>query len=1014
MTRSSDSLECARFVILSCGQHDFCPMPFNTSAHHRPDIDGLRTIAVLCVMLFHLDEVAGVSTLCPGGFAGVDVFFVISGYVVAGSLLRRKCDTTVGGYLAAFYARRMQRLTPALVLVVPVTAVLMAVLYPDDFPSPMLGEFYASGAIGLVGAANIYYAYGITGSNVRNIHHAITGMGASNETPEGAGAVNYFGGPISSGGGSGSSTGWTHDLSRNPFLHFWSLAVEEQFYFVFPLLMVLAYGRDICSGAPEWRVLRLLGPPKWRPFSLFSLTLGPTFAVCWWATRAEPNFAFYMMPSRLWQLAIGAVLLHCQAIGMPDLFAQLLRRRLVVALLDTISIVLLVVAFTSSEPSNGKFPLPWSLAAVIGTLAFLAAGSAPSRGPDRAPAARAQTASEPVSEQVIEIMDETMKHESGDVHPKLDECREVPVKTQQEQHSLPLSSLPTYRGPLGNSLLATPPLPYLGRLSYPLYLWHWPVIVLFKWHLNIKRPEVQFALALLSLGLSVLTYHLVERPVQQATRKWRPRWIALTGISTIALVATLLGLLHALHRPNASPPRTSPQVCTANAQSLLHSPWSTAEVDVQWRSEANMSSWSPSRVLRDSVFPSRACHCLACYRGLSWGAAANLSTANPSASTVDSGGGACCPLRSPERAVHPSSNSSSQALPLPSAPLPPCFVPVDSSLDPEVDGGIWKGVQYSAGDFLPYLPYTDECFNAMAGPMPLHEAHPRVLTGEFKAPMACLGAPRPTPPRPQRRLFVVGDSHGTMLMPGLQAVFAKEHFDVVHATSGWGCGFMELLNRSTHVYNADLDCSANVREVWAALELHAQANDVVLVVSAIFRFWRRGMTTAPYTYESLGLESIRIHSAFLRRLYLDVLALRGTALVVIDDIFFAPHWGVECFHHGSCLHAATSYYNEYAGYNEYRQTIYRDAMHALVANISMVEVSVANVTARHANTMAGLHFLPVLWESFCIAGMCDMRVPGTETVAYWDDDHLNTQGALYVAPFLACAFEQAGLIPGRA
>ena len=136
---------------------------------HRPDIDGLRTLAVLCVVLFHLDEVAGVSILCPGGFAGVDVFFVISGYVVAGSLLRRKCDGTVGNYLAMFYTRRMQRLTPALALVVSVTALLMAVLYPeddpDDFPSAMLGEFYASGAIGLVGGANIYYAYGITGSN---------------------------------------------------------------------------------------------------------------------------------------------------------------------------------------------------------------------------------------------------------------------------------------------------------------------------------------------------------------------------------------------------------------------------------------------------------------------------------------------------------------------------------------------------------------------------------------------------------------------------------------------------------------------------------------------------------------------------------------------------------------------------------------------------------------------------------------------------------------------------------
>ena len=500
---------------------------------HRPDIDGLRTLAVLCVVLFHLDEVAGVSILCPGGFAGVDVFFVISGYVVAGSLLRRKCDGTVGNYLAMFYTRRMQRLTPALALVVSVTALLMAVLYPeddpDDFPSAMLGEFYASGAIGLVGGANIYYAYGITGSNAGSstkITPSPTAtqpsslprdQGARDQGAVNQNVANYFGRALDSNpetpttfgftGGCGSAhglTGWTHDLSRNPFLHFWSLAVEEQFYFVFPLVMVLAYGRIVCSGAPEWRVLRTVGPPEWRPFILFSLTLGPTFAICWWATRAEPNYAFYMMPSRLWQLAIGAVLLHCQTIGMPELFAQLLHRHLVVALLDAISIVLLVVAFAASNPSDGNFPLPWSLAAIIGTLAFLAAGSAPSRGPSEAPVARASATSEPVIDtktkvvieiigKTVEIVDKTGENEGRQMSPKLSECQKVSTKAQQYSFRLPWP--PTYRGPLGNKLLSTPPLPYLGRLSYPIYLWHWPMIVLFKWHFSIDRPEIKVDVA---------------------------------------------------------------------------------------------------------------------------------------------------------------------------------------------------------------------------------------------------------------------------------------------------------------------------------------------------------------------------------------------------------------------------------------------------------------------------------------------------------------------------------------
>ena len=90
------------------------------STHYRPDVDGLRAVAVIAVVLFHFDE-----SWVPGGFVGVDIFFVISGYVVSGSLLRER-HTSSGAFIAAFYARRVKRLMPALYTVVLATSWFMA------------------------------------------------------------------------------------------------------------------------------------------------------------------------------------------------------------------------------------------------------------------------------------------------------------------------------------------------------------------------------------------------------------------------------------------------------------------------------------------------------------------------------------------------------------------------------------------------------------------------------------------------------------------------------------------------------------------------------------------------------------------------------------------------------------------------------------------------------------------------------------------------------------------------
>jgi len=339
----------------------------------RPDIEGLRGIAVLIVVLFHAG-LAGV----VGGFIGVDVFFVISGFLITGLLLREHERTGRIAFLP-FYARRARRLLPAAIVVLLATLIAaLNLVAPLDRPS-----------VGLDGAA--------AALSIGNIRFAMA-------------SGDYF----------------ASVSSPSPFLHFWSLAVEEQFYLVWPALILL-----VARGLHARRrlVLALVG------------VVATSFVANLVLTDLAANWAFYSLPTRAWELGLGGLAAVVVAAGVTARAPRILAGA--AGWLGLAAIAITTLTFDQDL----AYPGVAALVPAIGAAVLLAAG-----------------------------------------HRRL--------------------------GP--GLLLAFPPVRMVGRISYSLYLVHWPILVLAPFALGGPVDDVgRVGLVGLSVLVATASWALVETPFRR-------------------------------------------------------------------------------------------------------------------------------------------------------------------------------------------------------------------------------------------------------------------------------------------------------------------------------------------------------------------------------------------------------------------------------------------------------------------------------------------------------------------
>lgn len=386
-------------------------MQHQKKSWYRPDIDGLRAIAIIAVLLFHA-KTAGFT----GGYVGVDIFFVISGFLITSIIVREIKEKRFS--LLTFWERRMRRIIPALTVVLSFTLALgyFIILFPIDFID--LGQSTLAQSLFL---ANIFF--------MRN--------------------SGYFAGP--------SETA--------PLLHMWSLSVEEQFYIIFPLLMLLLFRYARKLIIPILIAIGILS--LIYAYYLISLTPGNSFSLPGvpniWANATNAKAAFFMLPARAFELIIGAVL---------ALTTFTVAKRSVAELLSWSGLVMILYAIFAFTPETA-FPGLYALLPTLGTAAIILANT---------------------------------KHQTS----------------------------------LG-AFLSFPLFVGIGLISYSLYLWHWPLLVFAKVHLNtdILTTTQTLSMLLLACVLSYLTYRFVETPFREKRALARRTPMLVGGFASLLILASI-------------------------------------------------------------------------------------------------------------------------------------------------------------------------------------------------------------------------------------------------------------------------------------------------------------------------------------------------------------------------------------------------------------------------------------------------------------------------------------------
>lgn len=369
-----------------------------TRPKYRADVDGMRALAILAVLFFH----AYPSSL-PGGFVGVDVFFVISGYLISSIIFR---GLTSGSFsFFDFYARRVRRIFPA------VTIVFLA--------SFVIGIFFVSPYVmnDMIREAP-YAAFFV--ENIRLfLQHG-----------------QY----------------WDVGTGLKPYMHFWSLGVEEQYYIFYPLICFFLW-----KASPKVFLLSLLG------------MLFLSFGLCLYDTVNEPIRAFYMLHTRFWELLIGGVLAYVE-LKWPNYkqeFCTPWNSQKFDNILSVVGLLLIVVAIVFFHEGE-DFPGWRALFPTVGAVLIIMAGSG------------------------------------------------------------------AY---LNKNLFANKVAVFIGLISYPLYLWHWPLIAIARNNLAGELPtgSLMVGIIVLSFVFAYLTYTLIERPM----RSMKASWKLVLALVFILLLSTL-------------------------------------------------------------------------------------------------------------------------------------------------------------------------------------------------------------------------------------------------------------------------------------------------------------------------------------------------------------------------------------------------------------------------------------------------------------------------------------------